>query len=273
MTLNSSGHATHEALILAGRRRGEIDPLAAIENTSHKAILTAGGETLIHRVLIALRASGRISTVKIAAPEDIRSKITEALADIDGWTFSDALESPAATALAEIETIGSGRGFVLTTCDHALLSASMIREFLDAAENSDAAAGCVEKRRYQARFPGSRRTFIRLRDFEFSGANLFWFAGKRASGLASFWRRLESKRKNPAAMAKEIGLFTALSYATGFMTKRGLEKTITNKTGVSVKLTPLSNAEAAIDVDKPEDLALVRKILESRRPESENRQP
>ena len=262
--MNKSGQddGSHiDALVLAGRRSGETDPLAMIDDVAHKALLIAGGKPLIRRVCEALRASSRVERISIAAPEDIRDAIASVIADIPNWNFVDVQGSPAKSVMSSIEKIPDGRALLVTTCDHALLTPAIIREFLDAARGGAAAAACVEKGNYQRKFPGSRRTFIRLRDLSFSGANLFWFDGTRARGLADFWRRLETKRKNPAAMAREIGVFSALSYAMGLMTKAGLERTIKNKTGVEVKLAPVSDATAAIDVDKPEDLALVREIL------------
>jgi CTP:molybdopterin cytidylyltransferase MocA len=250
-----------DALVLAGRRAGETDPLAGVENVPHKALLIAGGKPLIRRVIEALKASARIEKIAIAAPDDVRAPIDAALAGIEGWSFADPAGSPASTALAAMASAPDGRGLLVTTCDHALLTADMVRRFLDAATKSDAAAACVERAVYEQRFPGSKRTFIRLKDFSFSGANLFWFAGARAKGLADFWRGLEANRKNPAAMARAIGVFTALSYLTGSMTKAGLEATIRKRTKVAARLIPLSTAEAAIDVDKPQDLDLVRKIL------------
>ena len=250
-----------DALILAGRRRGEADPLTGMDDVPHKALLVAGGKPLIRRVVEALAASQRISAITIASPEDVREPITLALAGIGGWRFADALGSPAETVAASINALAGDRGLLVTTCDHALLSGEMVQRFLAEARTADAAAAYVERKAYENRFPGSRRTFIRLKDFSFSGANLFWFAGARAKGLADFWRRLETKRKNPAAMAREIGVFTALAYLTGQMTKEQLERTIRRKTKVDARLVPLPTAEAAIDVDKPEDLILVRNIL------------
>mgnify|MGYP002784489722 FL=1 len=250
-----------DALVLAGRREGEIDPLAGVENVPHKALLVAGGKPLIRRVIEALKSSGRIDRIAIAAPEDVRSAIGAALAGVDGWSFRDTAGSPASSALAAMEEAPEGRALLVTTCDHALLSAAMVRGFLDEARKSDAAAACVERTIYETRFPGSKRTFIKLKDFSFSGANLFWFAGARAKGLADFWRGLEANRKNPLAMARAIGVFTALSYLTGSMTKARLENTIRKRTKVGVRLVPLAAAEAAIDVDKPQDLELVRKLL------------
>lgn len=250
-----------DALILAGRRAGETDPLAGVENVPHKALLVAGGRPLIRRVVEALKASGRIERMTIAAPEDVRQPIADALAGTEGWTFADTAGSPASTALAHLGAAAPERGLLLTTCDHALLSADMVRRFLDEARKSDAGAACVDRETYEHRFPGSKRTFIKLKDVQFSGANLFWFAGARAKGLAEFWRRLEAKRKKPLDMAREIGVFTALSYLTGSMTKSGLEKTIRQRTKVDARLVTLPYPEAAIDVDKPQDLDLVRKIL------------
>lgn len=250
-----------DALVLAGRRSGETDPLASVDNVPHKALLVAGGKPLIRRVIEALQASGRISGIRIAAPDDVRNAIASALAGVSGWSFVDAEGSPAKTVLSSIERLSGDRALLVTTCDHALLTGDMVRAFLSEARESDAAAACVARDVYEARFPNSRRTFIRLKDIHFSGANLFWFAGARAKGLADFWRRLEAKRKNPAAMAREIGVFTAFSYLAGQMTKDGLEKTIRRKTKVEARLIPLQTPEAAIDVDKPEDLVLVRNIL------------
>lgn len=250
-----------DALVLAGRREGEIDPLAGVENVPHKALLIAGGKPLIRRVMDALKASGRIDRVTIAAPDDVRGPIGAALGGLDGWSFRDTAGSPASTAFAAMEAAPEGRGLLVTTCDHALLSPDMIRRFLDDAATNDAAAACVDRATYETRFPGSKRTFIKLKDLQFSGANLFWFAGARAKGLADFWRRLEANRKNPLAMARAIGVTTAIAYALGAITKAGLEKSIRQRTGVGVKLITLANAEAAIDVDKTQDLDLVRKIL------------
>ena len=259
--INSTEPVAIDALVLAGRRSGEVDPLAAVDNVPHKALLVAGGRPLIRRVIDALQASGRISQIRIAAPDDVRDQISSALTGAGDWSFADAEGSPAKTVLSAIERLTGERALLVTTCDHALLTGEIVRAFLSGAAKYDAAAACVPREAYEQRFPNSRRTYIRLKGMHFSGANLFWFAGSGAQGLANFWRRIEAKRKNPAAMAREIGVFTALSYLAGQMTKEGLEKTIYRKTKVDARLVPLTTPEAAIDVDKPEDLVLVRNIL------------
>ena len=249
------------ALILAGQRSGEASPLAGIDGVEHKALLSAGGRTLIARVADALLGVGEIASIRIAAPVEFRARLAEGLAGRDRWSFSGAAGSPAATILEALGEPWARRGLLVTTCDHALLTPDIVRAFLEGARGAKAAAACVEQSVYQARFPGSRRTFVKLRDFSFSGANLFWFCGPEAQELAAFWRRLEEKRKRPLAMALEIGLGTALLYAAGAVSKAALERLIRRRTGVEARLVSLPMAEAAIDVDKPEDLILVRKLI------------
>jgi molybdopterin-guanine dinucleotide biosynthesis protein A len=257
----SSASPTLDALVLAGRRTAERDPLAGLEGAPHKALLIAGGKPLIRRVVEALQDSRSIAAIRIAAPDDVRAPIADALAGLADWSFAAPLDSPAATVLQAIEALPAERALLVTTCDHALLTGAIVRRFLAEARGGDVAAACVSRDVYEARFSQSRRTFIRLKDLPFSGANLFWFAGARARRLADFWRKLEAKRKDPAAMARAVGLLPALAYATGRLTRAGLERTISRKAGVAARLVPLPYAEAAIDVDKPEDLALVRSIL------------
>jgi len=250
-----------DALILAGRRGGETDPLAGLEGAAHKGLLLAGGRPLIARAASAVAAAELGGSISIAAPHDMRPAFADALSEIGGWRFVDPQGSPAASVAAAIEMADGARALLVTTCDHALLTPAIIRDFIAAADGAAAAAGCVPKDVYEARFPGSRRTFVRLKDFAFSGANLFLFRGADARPLAAFWRRLEQKRKNPLAMAAAIGPLAALSYLRGEMTKARLEALIEKRSGVRARLAPLKDASAAIDVDKPEDLELVRAIL------------
>ena len=69
--MTAAGRVT--ALVLAGRRSGGADPMAAAAGVSHKALLPVAGVPMLLRVVSALRASpsvGRI-VVCIEAPEEM----------------------------------------------------------------------------------------------------------------------------------------------------------------------------------------------------------
>ena len=58
----------------------------------------------------------------------------------------------------------------------------------------------------QAGSPG-RRPFLRFRDGEVSGCNLFALMTPRARAALTYWRLLEAKRKRPWRMAWAVGPF------------------------------------------------------------------
>lgn len=257
------------ALVLAGRRPGPPDEMEAAENVPHKAFIDIGGAPMIARVLKTLDAVDAVGDVRVAAPQEVRSRI-ESLAGGKALAFDDAAGTPATTVHEAL--LKSARGLLVTTSDHPLLTAGMVRHFLKKIDPFAvaAAAACVDAPTYLAAYPGTRRTFVKLSDMSFSGANLFWFKKDAAEPLLLFWRALEAKRKNPANMAAAIGFGTLIRYGLGALSSKALIKTIAAKTGVAAQLVPLPQPEAAMDVDKPEDLVLVRRVFAERsaKPES-----
>jgi GTP:adenosylcobinamide-phosphate guanylyltransferase len=59
------------ALVLAGSRGG-ADPVAAYAGVSHKALIMLGGETLLARVVAALRAAGAERVAVISSHPEVR---------------------------------------------------------------------------------------------------------------------------------------------------------------------------------------------------------
>lgn len=254
---------TLAALVLAGRRPGPPDPMESAEGVSHKAFIDIGGAPMIARVLKTLDAVDAVREVVVAAPAEAQERI-RSLAGAKPLSFADAAATPA-TTVHEALTRSEG-GLLVTTSDHPLLTPGMVRHFLKKLDPTafSAAAACVDAATYLAAYPDTRRTFIRLSDLSFSGANLFWFKTDAAEPLLLFWRALEAKRKNPMAMASSIGISTLVLYAAGLMTSKRLFRAIAARTGVETRLVPLPQAEAAIDVDKPEDLILARRVFAER---------
>jgi hypothetical protein len=153
--------------------------------------------------------------------------------------------------------------FLVTTADHALLSGAILEHFLAASEASGAQllVGLVARETVEARFPGTRRTWLRFRGGAYSGANLFAFLTPEALRAARFWRRAESFRKRPWRLVAAFGPVSLALFALGRLDLDAALARASRAMGARVAALALPFAEAAVDVDRPEDLALAESVL------------
>lgn len=248
------------AVVLAGSR-GPEDPVARAAGVSHKAFAEIAGRTMIARVLDTLAAAPRVGAIAVviepAAP-----------ALPAGVTRIDAAATPALSALAGFEA--AGPPVLLTTADHPLLTPEMVEHFLAAAEaaagsdHADVAAGVALRPVIEAARSSARRTYLRFRDGEASGCNLFALMTPEAARALSFWRRLEADRKRPWRMARTLGPATLARYALGRLTMAGAAAAVGRASGCRAAMLTLPFADAAHDVDRPEDLAFAERRLRDR---------
>jgi hypothetical protein len=152
---------------------------------------------------------------------------------------------------------------LVTTADHPLLTPAMLEEFWRGAAESgaDVAVGVVTETVFRARYPDLQRTFVRLADEAFSGANLFAFLSERAGGVADFWRRAERHRKQPWRLARVFGVGPLIKFAAGRLTVADAFDALESATGARAALVKLECPEAAIDVDRPADYTLASQLL------------
>jgi len=250
------------ALVLAGTRPGG-DALAAAAGLTHKALITIGGSTMIEhvvRALYALPGTGRI-LVATERPDSFAS-----LPGLRAPTgrlpveFLAAAEGPSASVAAAIAAAGTP--LLVTTADHPLLRPEWIRELLDAAPpEADVVIALARRGRVMAAAPETRRTYLQFADGEFSGCNLFLLQRPSARGLVEFWRRIEGERRRPLRMMMRLGPGFALRYRFGWLRLGEALLRLGQLSGARVAAVELSDGCAAIDVDKPEDLELVRRLM------------
>jgi hypothetical protein len=111
--------------------------------------------------------------------------------------------------------------------------------------------------------PEGKRTFLRFSDGAFSGCNLFYFATPAATGVVALWREVEAQRKKPVKLLARLGPLTAARYALGRLSLAAALAKLGALAGVTAAAVEMPFGEAAIDVDKPEDLVLARRLAES----------
>jgi len=247
-----------DALILAGSR-GPNDPVAALGGVAHKALTPIAGRPMLAYVLDAVRAVPEVARIFICI--DAATDISAATGSI-AFTRLDPAASPAASVATALATIGGERPLLITTADHPLLTPAMIRRFLDhAPPDADLVVALAEAETVSAAFPEGSRTFYRLGGKGYGSCNLYLARKPEAARVAEYWRGLESHRKDPLRLAREIGLGFCLRYAAGMMTLEAAFAHVSRLTQACIRPVILPFAEAATDVDKPDDYRLVSRIL------------
>ncbi len=249
---------TFNALVLAGSR-GEADPVASSEGVSEKALVEIGGRPMLARVITALREAGAERIAVAVSPGPV-----ETLAATLDCEPLAACAGPSESASAGFAHLGAP--MLLTTADHALLRPEWVREFLTRiSPEADVSVLLARRDVVQAAAPGTRRTYLRFSDGDWSGCNLFYFARPQAQAAFALWRAVEADRKRPWRIVRRLGPGLLLRYVLGRLSLAEAMAHLGRLAGLRVEIVPASDGLAAVDVDKPDDLVLVRRIVDQAR--------
>ncbi len=247
-------------LILAGQREGIADPLCEAAGVERKALIPIAGRPMIDYVLDALSAG------EVKAPFAVSG--FEATHD-ERLRQAPAGAGPANSAWLGAMHIGS-YPLLITTCDHPLLTAGMIESFLGGAQQTgaDFCVGLAEKTVIHTEYPTVKRTYLKFSDRSVSGCNLFYVANEKGLAAVEFWQKAQQHRKQPWKLARAFSLPLLFSYLTGRLTVENAFYHASKTLGIIAKPVFLPFAEAAIDVDKPSDKALVETIFAAGYPQT-----
>lgn len=242
------------ALILAGSRPGAVDPVAAYAGVAHKALIVLDGETLLARVAGALRDAGAATIAVSADHPAVLAKAAQL-----GLRVIAPAAGPSGSVAVGMEALGSP--LLVTTADHALLQPAWIERFIADLPAVDIATLLARQDVIEAAAPGTRRTYLRFADGAWSGCNLFWLATPHAAAAIGLWSQVEADRKRPWRIVRRLGPGLLLRYLTGRLTLNDAVRHLGRRAGIKAAVVATPYGLAAVDVDKPADLDLVRTLI------------
>ena len=252
------------ALVLAASR-GPNDPMAKHYGVSHKCLIEVGGIKMLTRVVEVLAAHQSIQSIGVSIEDEAVLELALGKQQTD-VNFEASTTSAPASVLQALNHLPKGSNVLVTTADHALLDSDMLDYFLSRAEQSDGDlnVGLASDKIILGQYPNAKRTFLKFGPDRVSGCNLFAFKTPEAQKVLSFWQAIEKNRKNPFKLVAAFGFKAIFSYVFSTLNLDKAFELASARIGVVAKPVLLPFANAAIDVDKPEDKDLVEDILARR---------
>lgn len=258
---------TWTAVVLAGRRPSR-DALADHFGVPAKALVPLGDEPLLSHVVRTLLQTAEMRRLVILSQDAELLAQTASLR----WMLADPRVAFAASGssisgslLAFLQNEGAARQILVTTADNVLLTPQIVSYFLSRAAPG-ISVGLVPRARVDSDVGPTRRTWLRFRNGDFSGANLFAFRCQQLEDAAralQFWGGVEQDRKKVWRIARKFGPRLLL----GMLLRRlGLERAFAEagrRLKTPVTPVPLPFGRAAVDVDKLDDYRLAQGILAS----------
>jgi GTP:adenosylcobinamide-phosphate guanylyltransferase len=257
------------ALVLAASRRGAQDPVAQIQNLSHKCLVKLNGVPMVERVINALRGGKQIERifVSIENPDILRTVPTLAAMLDKGEIVAVKSEGNLAQSIyAAAAEIPDPYPLVISTADNALHTPEMMDYFCDevATADADVLVAMTRAQLILDKYPGGQRAFHRLKDEAYSSCNLYCLKTERGVKAAEAFATGGQFGKRPKRIIGAFGIWAFILYKLRLVTLDGVMRQISRAMGVIVKASRMPWAEGPIDVDNAKDYALVTSILEAR---------
>lgn len=250
------------SIVLAGGLAPRGAPLYDLAGGRPKALIELRGRPMIAYVLAALDASPLISDIHIVGlpPESLLDLPSGARRMPDHGSLVANAVAGLRQAAVQAPT---ARNVLLCTADLPLLTPTLIAAFVGACRPySDAFYYPVIARQVmESRFPTSRRTYARLADGEFAGGDLALVQPALLETNHALWEALAAARKHPWRLAGVIGLGVLVKHLMRRLTIGDAERRAEHVLGLPVRAVWLKDPELAMDVDKPQQLALVADAL------------
>lgn len=237
------------------------DPLYPLTHGRPKAMLEMAGKPMVQWVLDALNGSELVEGIVVVGlgPESslTTAKPVSFLPDHGG-----AVENALAGVHQALALAPKTKRVLLTSCDVPTVTTEMIDWRIRAgiASGADFDYLAIERSVMEARFPGSRRTYTRLRGMQVCGGDIN-VAHVRLVNNRDFIEKLTTARKSPLKMASILGWEILGLFLTRQLTMEHASRLIGRNLGIAAHFTLCPYAEMGMDIDKPHQFGMLRDDL------------
>ena len=252
-----------DAIVTAGGIPLPEDPLYPYTNGDSKALVDVAGRPMIQWVLDALGEARHVDNVIIiglSPKSNITCKKPLHFVSNQGRMLSNIVAGVNKSLELDPET----EYVIVSSSDIPGINAEMVDWLVETCMQTkeDIYYGVVPRQVMEKRYPGSNRTYTRLKDIELCGADMHVTHVRMATEHLDMWEELIGNRKSPLKQAATIGFGTLFKVATRSIALDDLVDVITRRLNITGRPIIWPHAEPGMDVDKPHQLELVRRDME-----------
>ncbi len=254
-----------DAVVLAGGIPRPDEPLYSYSEGEAKALIDVAGKPMIQWVLDALcesKSVERIVLIGLSAKAQLHCTKPITYMSNQG----KLLENLRAGTARALELNPEAEYVIFASSDIPGLRGEMVDWLVQtcAETDDDLYYNVVRREDMEKRFPGSKRTWTRLKDMEVCGGDINMARAAIVNQNTDFWNSLIEKRKNPLAQAQLLGLDMLIKLATRSLSADDVIKRVADKLGLKGRALVCPYPEIGMDVDKPNQLEIMRTDLARR---------
>ncbi len=254
-----------DAVILAGGTPGPNDLIYPVTGGKPKALLPIAGKPMVQWVVDALDGSPHVGGLFVVGlPAETRLKTSRPIQFLpDGPSMLENILNGMRAAQQHRQ---QSEHILLASADIPAITAAMVDWTVTTSlqTDHDLYYSVVEKRVMEQRYPGSKRSYVRLSDAKVCGGDLNMVRLATATENADLWQRLIASRKSALKQAALLGYDLLLLLVLGRVSIAKAERMVSKRLHLKGRVLLSPFAEIAMDVDKPFQYELVRADLEQR---------
>jgi GTP:adenosylcobinamide-phosphate guanylyltransferase len=251
-----------DAVVTAGGIPQPGEPLYEETHGRSKALLDIGGKPMIQWGLDALEGAATIERVVIIGLDESSGvKCAKPL-----WFVPNhgaMIENIRAGIVKILEIHPQAHQVMIVSSDVPAIKPEMVDWVANNAAQSDDDMyyHVITRQVMEARYPGSRRTYTRLKNVEVCGADVNVVRAQTVTSNDALWKRIIDARKSPLQQASLLGFDTLLLILFRQLTVESAAKLASKRLKMRGRGVFSPYAELGMDVDKPHQLAMMREDL------------
>jgi GTP:adenosylcobinamide-phosphate guanylyltransferase len=244
------------ALVLAGCGPRDKDD----KGLSNKPFIMINGKPMIEYVIDALSRAAMVDRISVVGPRPLLERfIKDRVAYI-----IDQSKSIFDNLNRGIQPFKEDGRVLVATSDIPMITPGAVDHFISKSQQSaaDLCYPIVSKDINEQKFPGTRRTYVKLKEGVFTGGNMMYLNPRMISTCGEFAKKLLEYRKRPLKTSRLIGFSFLVRFLLGMLSISKLEERVSTMLAYKVAAVISPYPEIGTDVDRAEDIELAKRYLQ-----------